>query len=288
MHLQGTRRAASAAPVVPDSLARARLVRFRADTWELADEPLLGFVEIPGGTFLMGSDPNIDPMAYENERWSSERKRGAVELPTYYITRYEVTVAQLAAFSAASGYRLDPAVLQTPPDHPATHVSWTDALAYARWLQGTLQHWSNTPPQLRQLLREGWRVSLPSEAEWEKAARGSDGRIYPWGNDWSAAYANSGTGGPRAVGSSACPPCLFGLFDMSGNVWELTRSPFQPYPFDANDRARNSDADALFVMRGGSFADTRNNLRASTRGGVDPGARRPFIGFRLVLTAALR
>jgi formylglycine-generating enzyme required for sulfatase activity len=283
MSLQHGRAVAVEGLAIPASLTRSNLTRFRTDAWQLPDEPLLGFVEIPGGSFLMGSDPAIDPMAYENERWSMQRKQGTVGLPVYYIGRYEVTVAQLAAFAAAARYRLDPAALQAAPDHPATHVSWTDALAYARWLQTALQTWPDAPPQLRELLRSGWLITLPSEAQWEKAARTSDGRIYPWGNTPDASQGNFGTSGTRRVGSFACAACAFGLADLSGNVWELTRSPFQPYPYDASDRAAQPDAPALFVMRGGSFSDASNNVRAATRGGVDPGARRAFIGFRLVL-----
>ncbi len=70
---------------------------------------------------------------------------------------------------------------------------------------------------------------------------------------------------------------------MSGNVWELTRSPYQPYVSDSADDRGGLDANALWVMRGGSFADPARNLRTAVRGAVDPGARRPFIGFRVVL-----
>ena len=71
---------------------------------------------------------------------------------------------------------------------------------------------------------------------------------------------------------------------MSGNVWEWTRSPYQPYPFDPSDDRRELQADALWVMRGGSFADAERNVRTAIRGGADPGARRAFIGFRVVIT----
>ena len=71
---------------------------------------------------------------------------------------------------------------------------------------------------------------------------------------------------------------------MSGNVWELTRSPYRPYPYDPAIDHVDLDADALWVMRGGSYADSEQNIRTAVRGGVDPGARRPFIGFRVVLT----
>lgn len=276
------------APATARTLARSDVPRFRSDAWQLPDEWLLGFVEIPAGTFLMGSDPDLDPMAYANERWSDQSRRGSVELPAYLIGRYEVTVAQLAVFAAATGYHLEPLTLQQPPDHPATNVSWTDALAYARWLQAQLQETPGTPVPLLQLLNAGWQLTLPSEAEWEKAARTSDGRIYPWGDTASTAYANFGSSSTRPVGRATCPSCAFGLSDMSGNVWELTRSPLQDYPFEIGDRPADVTSDALFVMRGGAFNESANNIRAATRGGVEPGARRPFIGFRLVLTPALQ
>jgi len=92
------------------------------------------------------------------------------------------------------------------------------------------------------------------------------------------------------VGSFPCPECPYGLSDMSGNVWELTRSPYRPYPYDPTPDSLDNldsldlDADALWVMRGGSYGDPDQNIRAAIRGGADPGARRPFIGFRVVLT----
>jgi formylglycine-generating enzyme required for sulfatase activity len=71
---------------------------------------------------------------------------------------------------------------------------------------------------------------------------------------------------------------------MSGNVWEWTRSPYRPYPYTEAGRAEDPAADALWVMRGGSFADPPRNIRTAVRGGADPGVRRPFIGFRIALT----
>lgn len=126
-------------------------------------------------------------------------------------------------------------------------------------------------------------MTLPSEAQWEKAARGTDGRIFPWGNEPRPDRANYRRSSAAPVGSFACPECPFELSDMSGNVWELTRSPNRPYPYDPTNKI-DLDTDALWVMRGGSYADPDQNIRAAIRGGADPGARRPFIGFRVVLT----
>jgi formylglycine-generating enzyme required for sulfatase activity len=258
---------------------------FRSDAWFLPDEALLGFVEIPAGPFTMGSDPSVDPLAFEIERWSASAPTGIVDLPAYYIARYEVTVAQYAAFVRATGHRVaDPSALRGDPRLPVTGVAWTDAVAYARWLGSALAAWEGTPPELGRRFAQGWQVRLPTEAEWEKAARGSDGRVWPWGSEPRRDRANFGTRGPVPVGSIACPECPYGLADMAGNVWEWTRSPYQAYPFGAS--RVDLEAEALWVMRGGAFSDAEQNVRAAVRGGADPGARRPFIGFRVVLDGA--
>lgn len=264
------------------------LAGFRADAWYLPDDDLLGFVGIPAGPFVMGSDVTVDNQAFENERWSPQQPQGIVSLPDFYISRFEVTVAQYAAFVADTGIRVSDQVLGGVPDHPVGSVSWPDTLAYCRWLDRSLRNWVGTPAVLRDLLRNGWRVTLPNEAEWEKAARGADGRVYPWGNDPRAGGANYDSSGPRPVGSIPCSECPFELSDMAGNVWELTRSRYLPYPFSGETNSSvdpaSLSADALFVMRGGSYMDRNNLVRTATRGGADPGVRRPFIGFRVVIT----
>ena len=291
---RGNNPSATLRPPLPEGLDG-----FRTDAWFLPDDPELGFVDIPAGPFTMGSDPAVDPRAFANERWSRNRTQGRVDLPTFAIGRYEVTVAQFRAFAAEAGVSVDAEALRGRPDHPVGSVSWPDALRYSRWLEARLREWPGTPAILQRRLADGWRVTLPTEAQWEKAARGSDGRIYPWGNEPPRGRANFAGAGPRAggqgaadtadagptpVGSFDCPACPFDLRDMSGNAWELTRSPYQPYPYDETDDDVDLGADALFVMRGGSFADPAANVRAAIRGGADPGARRPFIGFRVVLT----
>ena len=85
------------------------------------------------------------------------------------------------------------------------------------------------------------------------------------------------------MGSYECPECPLGLADMAGNVWEWTRSPDQPYPYDATDDGEGLEAEALWIMRGGSFRDGQSGVRAAMRGRADPGVRRAFIGFRLAL-----
>ena len=278
------RPASSESPAASLSPLPEALDGFRADAWFLPDDDLLGFVEIPAGPFTMGSAPAVDPRAFENERWSAGQAQGAVDLPAFAIGRYEVTIAQFRAFANASGGTFAPETLRGDLDQPVGSVTWPDALAYCRWLEAALGEWSGTPPAVRRWLDADWRITLPSEAQWEKAARGTDGRVYPWGDDPRRDRANfGGTDGPMPAGSFECPVCPFGLSDMSGNVWELTRSPYQPYPYDESDDAGDLAADALFVMRGGSFMDPEGNVRAAIRGGADPGVRRPFIGFRIVI-----
>jgi len=257
---------------------------FRSDAWFLPDDELLGFVDIPGGGFLMGADPTVDPWAFDNERWSPEQALGTVDVPNFFIGRYEVTVAQFRSFVKDTGFSVSRAALEGDLTHPVGNVSWPDAISYSRWLQTRLEEWSSTPNEIAQVLKDGWIVTLPTEAQWEKAARGTDGRIFPWGDSEAASLANFGSRQTSPVGSHPCPGCPFELFDMSGNVWELTRSPYQPYPYNLADDRNDLRTDALWVMRGGSYADPVRNVRTSVRGGADPGARRPFIGFRVVIT----
>jgi formylglycine-generating enzyme required for sulfatase activity len=262
----------------------SQLQRFRSEAWFLPDSANFGFVAIPAGTFRMGSDPLIDPMAFGNERWSESRRQGEVDVPEYYIARFETTTAQFAAFVEATNYRADPQALQNPLDHPVSFVSWTDAVAYSRWLDQVLRDSPLLPQSIREFLADGGHVTLPNEAEWEKAARGIDGRIYPWGNQMREQRANIGSTGTRPVGSFSCPECVYSLADMSGNVWEWTRSPSQDYPFDSKNYREKLAEDALWIIRGGSFNDTPNNARSAVRGAADPGARRAFIGFRVVIS----
>ena len=271
------------------ALADAATSRFRSDAWFLPDDELLGFVEVQAGPFLMGSDRGGDPLAFDNEHWPGGDGRESVDIPTFFVGRFEVTVAQYEQFVAATGHPVSDDVFEAPLDHPVVNISWPDALAYCRWLETSLRTSSNTPSRLARLLDDGWHVSLPNEAEWEKAARGADGRVYPWGAEPRRDRGRFGATGPAPVGSLGCPECPYGLSDLGGNVWELTRSPYRPYPFQATagsaaGREEDLAADALWVMRGGHFGDGPQNIRAAIRGGADPGARRSFIGFRVVIT----
>ena len=258
--------------------------KFRSDAWYLPDDDLFGFVEIAEGPFIMGSDPTVDPLAFDNERLTEATPKGTVNLSTYFISRYEVTSAQFLAFVKATGFQFRTQTLQTVSDHPAVNVSWPDALAYCRWLDDNLRTSNQTPQRLKEVHNRGWRIGLPSEAEWEKAARGTDGRIYPWGDTPRRDRANYQFTHALPVGSLDCPECPFGLSDMSGNVWEWTRTPYHQNLQDSLTAQVNLETPALWVMRGGHYGDPPQYVRTAIRGGADPGARRAFIGFRLVIS----
>jgi formylglycine-generating enzyme required for sulfatase activity len=272
-----------------NALARLGDPRFRTDAWFLPDEPLLGFVEIPAGEFLMGSDKKKDSQAF-----GDELEQHKLTLPRYYIARYPVTVAQFQTFVDASNYKADHAEsLQGLPNHPVVNVTWYDALAYCEWFTQQLRDWEGTPEPLASLLKkQGWRVMLPSEAEWEKAARGIDGRIYPCGNEADANLANYGDTGIGATSAVGCFPgdaSPYGCEEMSGNVWEWTRSLWEdyPYPGGAKERAKRealeAPRDKPCVWRGGAFFNFVRDVRCAYRLRDLPGSRYGSLGFRVAV-----
>jgi formylglycine-generating enzyme required for sulfatase activity len=293
--------AQSALPPVDRAQAGAALAvigdpRFRADAWYLSDNPLLGFVEIAAGSFLMGSLPK------DQDALGGEKPQHPVTLPTYYMARYPVTVAQFRTFMDASGYQPQAeASLGGLPNHPVVNVTWYDALKYCDWLTECLQGWEGTPEPLSTLLRqEGWRISLPSEAEWEKAARGTDGRIYPWGDEPDlnrANYVDTGINATSAVGCFPDGASPYGVEELSGNVWEWTRSlwgtnvtqPDFKYPYDQGDGRENRDASSrtLRVLRGGAFYYYLRFVRCAYRGGANPFNSYGNFDFRVVVRPAL-
>jgi formylglycine-generating enzyme required for sulfatase activity/cold shock CspA family protein len=278
-----------------DLLAYLGDTRFRTKFWYLPDEPLLGFVEIPAGSFLMGSDVSKDDRAKSDELPQHE-----VSLSRFLIARYPTTVSQFQAFVQASGYKPgDEKSLSGLPNHPVRYVNWHEALAYCEWLTETIKNSPSVPPLLLDLLRnEGWQVTLPSEAETEMAARSNDGRIYPWGDNFDETKTNTaetGIANTSAVGCFSKGASLFGLLDTCGNVWEWTRSLWGEdpkaakvsYPYHPGTDRENLQAspDILRVMRGGSYNDGRWNARCACRFRNVPGFRFHSVGFRVALTS---
>ena len=278
-------------------LARLGDHRFRADAFYLPDEPLLGFVPIPAGRFIMGSDPTKDSQAYKDEQ-----PQHPIELDEYYMARWPVTVGQYRAFVEDSGHETSyRGSLGGVDNHPVIYVTWHDAMAYCAWLTVALRSSDKTPEVLRGLLAQGWQVTLPSEAEWEKAARGGDGWVYPWGDTFESTNANtreSGFGGTSPLGCFVHGASSYGIEEMSGNVWEWTRSLWgedlqrtdRTYPYQPG-KAKYEDLSAPDsthrVLRGGAWSGNESFARCASRDWVDPNGRGNNLGFRVVLCPSL-
>jgi len=213
--------------------------------------------------------------------------------PEFYIARYPVTVAQFRAFVEATGFQIgDGDALRDPDSRPVRRVSWHEARAYCDWLNNQLATSAVlAQSEIARLVSEGhWLVALPSELEWEKAARGGrPDAVFSWDDTPDpnrVNYNDSGIGDTSAVG--CFPANGFGLHDMIGNVWEWTRSHYPSYPYRGDDGRENlntSDRDSL-VVRGGSWGFSRDDARCAYRDGSLPDYRGSGIGFRVVVRSA--
>jgi formylglycine-generating enzyme required for sulfatase activity len=191
------------------------------------------------------------------------------------------------------------------PNHPVVGVSWYEALAFTRWLTDKLRDWPETPEPLAHLLRdEKWSVTLPSEAQWEKAARGGfpspvqngaqagaegGGRIFPWGDDPDpnrANYSDTGIGATSAVGCFPTGASPYGVLDLAGNVWEWCATKWQDsYGDYRNDSSFEGDFPR--VLRGGAFYGNGSYVRCASRYWSVPDFRRWDFGFRVVVASPL-
>jgi formylglycine-generating enzyme required for sulfatase activity len=207
---------------------------------------------------------------------ADEQPQHRLYLPEFFIGKYPGTNAQYAVFAnatrrAALEHWRNGKIPAGKEPHPVTQVSWEDAVAFCQWL--------NRRPG------RSWR--LPTEAEWEKAARGSDGRIYPWGNDPpTKELCNFGdyASGTTAVGQypAGASPC--GALDMAGNVWEWTGSLYRPYPYQSEDGRNSPDGEGLRVLRGGSWFNHRRLARCVFRYRNGPDRFLMGFGFRVVVS----
>jgi formylglycine-generating enzyme required for sulfatase activity len=188
-------------------------------------------------------------------------------------------------------------------NHPVVYVTWHDALAYTRWLDEKLRRLAQEKLAAgvqeafwRGLAEKRLHASLPSEAEWEKAARGADGRIYPWGNEFDLERVNAemNIGTTSAAGSFPGGASPYGALDLSGNVWEWTRSlwgkdyqkPEFGYPYDSSDGREDLDVKTgnPRVLRGGAFYGSLRSVRCAYRYRHYPDYRDDHIGFRVVVS----
>ena len=277
-------------------LARIGDPRFLIDQWYLPDEPMLGFVEIPEGEFLMGSDQKIDSYAEVDE--TPQHK---VFLHQYYMARYPVTVAQFRAFVKDSGYQpKDMDCLKGIDHHPVVWVEWDEAVQYCKWLTEKLCTNKHIPEKITSLINnQGWVVRLPTEAEWEKSARGVDGRIYPWGNDFDANNMNCKEAEIETTSVVGCFPegkSPFGILDMCGNTYEWTNTTWGKkgweldfkYPYSISDgREDTSFNTKTIVVRGGYFNSSHTFARCARRDWYYPDFGYDHGSFRVVLAPVL-
>ncbi|MBZ0292553.1 MAG: SUMF1/EgtB/PvdO family nonheme iron enzyme [Anaerolineae bacterium] len=252
------------------ALERARNFSGGNEDWEPFEWDFDGvpMMLVPVGCFEMGENGEGGRQCHEEPFW---------------IDKYEVTNAEYERFVAAGGYENPDYWTDagwawkqeneingpednedlTAPDQPRVGVSWYEAVAYANWRGGR----------------------LPTEAEWEYAARGPDGWLYPWGNEWSGDNAVwSGNSGSRTaeVGSRPAGTSWVGALDMSGNVWEWVSSLYLSYPYDTEDVRDNMDAQGNRMLRGGSWGSLRDYERAVYRREFNPYSRLYSFGFRVV------
>jgi len=237
--------------------------RFDPERWYLPKDDD-GFIEIPAGSFMMGSDKKRDKDALDREF-----PPHSVELSAYSINRYPVTVAQFRVFVQETGYDAGSKWSSDPDNHPVRYVSWDDAVKYCEWLTEKLE----------------MRIQLPTEAQWEYAARGTDGRIYPWGDEADPDKANYDDTGINTTSPVGCfpsgnRPC--GISDMAGNVWEWCQDWYGEYTADAVTNPIGAGVGSDRVLRGGSWYNFARHCRAALRNYRSPGRRYNSCGFRLV------
>jgi len=243
--------------------------RIEAERLALIEVPDL-MVPVPAGWFLMGSDPRRDPAAGPQEQPQRE-----VRLDAFEIDRYEVSNAQYLLFVLATGASWPPYWKADPfPEkmvrHPVIAITWQEATAYCRWA--------------------GKR--LPTEAEWEKAARGTDGRLFPWGNQ-PAGWGRSNIAHPGSKRGLKYPPLAnvdrydrgvspYGVYQMAGNVAEWVADWFDPgyYLSGASDNPHGPGLGEDKVFRGGSWNEDPEVARSAGRGAQAPDHRSYLIGLR--------
>jgi formylglycine-generating enzyme required for sulfatase activity len=242
--------------------SRAMTPLYYAKDKEIAKLPTIEWVSIPSGSFKMGDN--------FNEGSSAEKPVHEVYLSSYSISKYEVTFEQYDKFCDATG--------RTKPSdegwgrgkRPVIHVTWDDAKAFCDWLSS----------------QTGESIHLPTEAQWEKAARGTDQRRYPWGNgapNSSLANYNNQVGKTMPVGSYPNGKSPFGVHDMAGNVWEWCSdwysSTYYSVSPGSNPQGHSSGSDR--VLRGGFWSRNAYLLRSAYRASGYPSDQYGSVGFRL-------
>jgi formylglycine-generating enzyme required for sulfatase activity len=270
-----------------ERLMRALWVRAEALGIKLSPAPIytpgtmkkfgdIEFVFVPKGKFIMGSK-NDNPLAFDGEK-----PQHTVEIPyDYWIGRFPVTNEQFAAFVENAEYKYEMASdWRDRANHPVVNVAWYDAMEYCKWLNRAARG------EAGDLV-----VRLPTEAEWEKTARGQDGNEWPWGNEFDATKCNSNEGGEGTttpVGAySPQGDSPYRAADMVGNVWEWCHSIFKPYPYQANDGREEESREDIRVLRGGAWDFDWDGARSAYRYDYRPDDSDDDFGFRVVVAPEL-
>jgi formylglycine-generating enzyme required for sulfatase activity len=234
------------------------------DTWTRPSDGMV-MVYVPAGDFIMGAD-ETDPGAHNDEY-----PQHTVYLDAFWIDQTEVTTAMYARcveanvcdppYSTLSHYGQSYYGEPQYEDYPVMQVDWFDAMTYCEWV--------------------GQR--LPTEAEWEKAARGTDGRTYPWGEEeinCQLAQYNRCGGETVPAGSYPAAASPYGALDMAGNVREWVSSLYRSYPYDSEDGREDLEAEDSRILRGGSWHSSAREARSSDRMRVGPAFTHSGYGFR--------
>ncbi len=261
--------------------------------------------EVPAGTFVMGTDPEQDKYVKERYNPEQEQPQHEIFLSTFHMSRYPVTNAQYQVFVEDGGYTEHWKQCWTPagwkwkeqkkliqpdtrggdfdlPNHPVVMISWYEANAFCQWLTLRLQETG--------VLTDTQIIRLPTEAEWEKAARGEDGRIFPWGNDAiipeHANYFETQLGVTSTVGCFPCGISPYKCEDMAGNVWEWCQDWYSDeyYSESPTEDPLGPSTGSNRVDRGGAWDDDARLCRSAYRFRDVPGSRYGSIGFRLLRT----
>jgi formylglycine-generating enzyme required for sulfatase activity len=217
----------------------------------LAPDVLMKFVRVPAGEFTMGSDKKED-----------ERPQHKLNQPEYLIGKFPVTNQQYYLYTQSTGRSWN--FPEGQEQYPAVGITWFDASSFCEWLGR----------------KSGVEVRLPTEAEWEKAARGTDAREYPWGNQQrSPAYDAGDTNTTMPVGKNPHGDSPYGCSDMAGNIWEWVNSLYRPYPYSAVDGRERANSDERRVLRG-SWDIHDYSVRCADRDSGDPHVSYDIVGFR--------
>jgi formylglycine-generating enzyme required for sulfatase activity len=277
------------------------------------------WVEVSAGEFLMGTTQHeveelVKRYGKDWENWAKDEvPKNRIPVQAFRIGKCPVTNLEFKRFLDAGGYemrrywseggwqwrhrkpeeekglpewrrregRKEPRFWQDPsfgirkPNRPVVGVTWYEVVAYCNWLTEKLRRDGK--------IGQSDVVRLPTEAEWEKAARGVDGRWWPWGNEWDQNRANTeegGVGGTTPVGIYPGGVSPYGCYDMAGNVWEWTGSLYKPYPYQPDDGREDPNAEGSRVIRGGSWGSPQGSARCAHAAAAPPDERSGNLGFR--------